>query len=144
MKLRRYRMAAILSRVHRFLYRVLNGRFVSHRGSADFLLLTATGRRSKRKKGVVLLYVSHQGDPAVIASFGGHPKSPSWLLNVRDNPSVIVQVGSVRWEGTARIASEEEREELWPRFVEIYSGYEGYQARTTRKFPIVIIIRNDR
>ena len=91
-----------------------------------------------------MLYVSHQGDPAVIASFGGHPKSPSWLLNVRDNPSVIVQVGSVRWEGTARIASEEEREELWPRFVEIYSGYEGYQARTTRKFPIVIIIRNDR
>ena len=142
MKLRRYRTAAILSRVHRFLYRVLNGRFVARRGRADFLLLTAVGRRSRCKKGVVLLYVSHHGDPAVIASFGGNPKAPNWLLNVRDNPSVEVQIGTDRWEGTARIASPEEREELWPRFVDVFSGYQGYQARTTRRFPIVIVSRN--
>ncbi len=142
MKLRRYRMAAILSRVHRFLYHMLNGRLVAHRGNADFLLLSAMGRRSKRKKSVVLLYVSHHGDPAVIASFGGNPKAPNWLLNVRDNPSVEVQVGTVRWEGTGSIASPEDREKLWPRFVDVFSGYEGYQARTTRKFPIVIITQN--
>ena len=136
---RRYRMAAILSRLHRFLYALLGGRFVSHWGNADFLLLGTTGRLSQRIKTVALLYVTHNGNPAVIASFGGNPKAPNWLLNVRDNPNVTVQIGKDRWQGIARIAKSAEREELLPRFVEIYAGYERYQSRTTRVFPIVVI-----
>ena len=136
---RRYRMAAILSRLHRFLYALLGGRFVSHRGNADFLLLGTTGRLSQRIKTVALLYVTHNDNPAVIASFGGNPKAPNWLLNVRDNPNVTVQIGKDRWQGIARIAKSAEREELLTRFVEIYAGYERYQSRTTRVFPIVVI-----
>ena len=135
----RYRLAAILSRVHRFIYVFCNGRFLSRRGNANFLLLTTTGRRSKRKRTVVLLYVSYNGVPSVIASFGGSPKAPVWLLNVRDEPKVEVQIGSVRREGVARIANHDERQELWPRFLECFLGYERYQARTTRRFPMVII-----
>lgn len=127
--------------MHRFLYVLSNGRFLSRRGNARFLLLTTRGRRSKRKRTVPLLYVSHSGDPSVVASFGGHPRAPAWLVNIRDDPRVTVQVGGVRWEGVARIAIEEERQELWPRFVEMFSGYERYRDRTTRIFPIVIIAR---
>ena len=75
----------------------------------------------------------------MIASFGGNPSAPGWLLNIRDDPQVKVQIDGAHWEGVARIATEEERRELWPRFVACFSGYEGYQARTTRRFPIVII-----
>lgn len=139
----RYRLAAILSRVHRFIYVLFNGRFLSRRGDAYFLLLTTKGRRSKRKRTVPLLYVSHNGNPSVIASFGGSPRVPAWLLNIRDDPSVEVQTGGVRWQGVARIATEDERLELWPRFVEVFSGYQGYQSRTTRKFPIAIISRTE-
>ena len=135
----RYRLAAVLSRIHRFLYVFLKGRFVSNRGSARFLLLTTKGRRSQRKRTVVLLYVSRYENPAVIASVGGNPKAPGWLLNIRDNPKVKVQIGGVKWDGNARIATDEERQELWPQFVRCYSGYERYQAKTTRRFPIVII-----
>ena len=142
LKIHRYRMVAIVSRAHKFLYRTLNGRFVAHRGKADFLLLTTIGRRTKRKKDVVLLYVRYHGHLAVIASFGGNPKAPHWLLNVRNNLSVEFQVGPIHTSGTARIASTVEREELWPKFVAIYPGYERYQSRTTRKFPIVILPRN--
>lgn len=136
---RRYRMAAILSRGHGFLYRLLSGRLVARRGNADFLLLTTTGRQSRRSRTVALLYVTHQGSQAVIASYGGNPKAPNWLLNIRYEPSVQVQIGGERWDGTARIASEGERAELWPRFVAVFAGYEGYQAKTTRVFPIVLI-----
>ena len=132
-------MGAILSRVHRFIYVLFNGRFVSHRGNAQFLLLTTEGRRSQRMKTVPLVYLTHHGDPSVIASHGGNPKAPDWLLNIRSDSKVRVQIGGVRREGTARIALGEEREGLWPRFVESYPGYEGYQTRTTRRFPIVII-----
>ena len=132
-------MAALLSQVHRFLYVLFNGRFLSRRGSARFLLLTTKGRRSQRVRIVPLLYVSHNGNPSVIASFGGNPRAPGWLLNVRDDPNVKVQIGGHRKEGVARIATEQERRELWPRFVECFLGYEGYQARTNRQFPMVII-----
>ena len=86
-----------------------------------------------------LLYVSHKGDPSVIASVAGNPKAPDWLLNIRNDPKVIVQIGKIKRDGVARIATEEERAGLWPQFVHCYSGYERYQARTTRIFPIVII-----
>ena len=140
----RYRLFAILSRVHRFLYVLFNGRFLSRRGNARFLLLTTRGRRSSRDRTVALLYVPHpenQESPAVIASHGGNPKAPDWLLNIREDPKVRVRAGTDRWEGVARIAGDDERLELWNRFVEIFPGYEGYQAHTTRIFPIVIITR---
>ncbi len=134
-----FRMGAMLSRVHKYLYVLLRGRLVSHRGRVNFLLLTTKGRRSGRMKTVPLLYLVHNGDPCVIASRGGSPTAPDWLLNIRSEPKIRVQIKGVRREGTARIASGEEREELWPRFVKNYSGYEGYQDRTARRFPIVII-----
>jgi len=134
-----FRMGRMLSRAHKYLYVLLRGRFVSHRGGVNFLLLTTKGRRTGRIKTVPLLYLVHNGDPCVIASRGGSPTAPDWLLNIRSDSKVRVQIGGVRREGTARIASGEEREELWPRFIENYAGYEGYQARTTRRFPIVII-----
>ncbi|MCH7737730.1 MAG: nitroreductase family deazaflavin-dependent oxidoreductase [Chloroflexi bacterium] len=139
----RFRMGAIVSRIHRTLYVLLNGRFVSGRGGVSFLLLSTKGRRSHRMKTVPLLYLMHSGDPSVIASKGGSHQAPDWLLNIRNDPEVRVQIGGARREGTARIASEEEREALWPRFVECYPGYEGYQAQTTRRFPIVIITRSE-
>jgi len=132
-------MGAMLSRVHRWLYVLLRGRFVSHRGNVSFLLLTTSGRRTKRTWTVPLLYIMDGGSPCVIASRGGHPKAPDWLLNIRNDAKVRVQIGPVSWDGEANIASDVDRERLWPRFVESYAGYEGYQARTTRRFPIVIL-----
>ena len=93
-------------------------------------------------RSVPLLYVFHRENPSVIASVGGRPKAPDWLLNIRDDPKVKVQIGGIKRDGNARIATEEERQELWPRFVQCYSGYERYQDRTTRRFPIVIITQD--
>ena len=39
----------------------------------------------------------------------------------------------------ARVAEEEERERLWPKAVDTYSGYRGYQERTEREIPLVIL-----
>ncbi len=137
----RFRMGYIVSRVHLLLYVLFRGRFVSSRGKTNFLLLGTTGRVSHRMRSVPLLYLIHNGDPCVIASKGGSPVAPDWLQNLRKDPEVRVQIGSVRQAGTARVATEAERAELWPRFVASYPGYEGYQAHTTRIFPIVIIER---
>ena len=89
-----------------------------------------------------MLYVSSDGDdrtPSVIASFGGYPRAPAWLLNIRDDPRVTVRTGGERWQGVARIATAGERQELLAMIGEIVPGYGRYQSRTTRIFPIVII-----
>ena len=39
----------------------------------------------------------------------------------------------------ARQATTEEKEQIWPRMVEIYAPYEGYQRKTDRDIPVVIL-----
>jgi hypothetical protein len=41
----------------------------------------------------------------------------------------------------ARQANAEERERLWPEVVKAYRGYQGYQDRTSREIPLVILER---
>jgi hypothetical protein len=40
---------------------------------------------------------------------------------------------------TARVANPEERARLWPQVVDLYSGYAGYQEKTDREIPLVIL-----
>ena len=39
----------------------------------------------------------------------------------------------------ARVANTAEHTRLWPKVVETYGGYKGYQERTKRKIPLVIL-----
>jgi hypothetical protein len=37
------------------------------------------------------------------------------------------------------VASPAERKRLWPKVLDLYSGYAGYQDRTEREIPVVIL-----
>ena len=39
----------------------------------------------------------------------------------------------------ARVATADEKAELWPQVVAAYKGYEGYQAKTDRDIPLVVL-----
>ena len=39
----------------------------------------------------------------------------------------------------ARLATDAEREHLWPLVVGVYGGYEDYQRRTEREIPLVVL-----
>jgi deazaflavin-dependent oxidoreductase (nitroreductase family) len=52
-----------------------------------------------------------------------------------------VQIGGERRAVRAHVATPEERKRLWPKAVATYSGYEGYQQRTDRQIPLVILKR---
>ena len=75
----------------------------------------------------------------IVASKGGHPRHPAWFHNLRANPETTIQVGPRKIPVTARVASDAERDRLWPRVVRTYSSYEGYQRRTDRKIPLVML-----
>jgi deazaflavin-dependent oxidoreductase (nitroreductase family) len=61
------------------------------------------------------------------------------LHNLRANPDTTIQIGSRRLAVRARIADPQELTRLWPKAIDVYPGYEGYQRRTAREIPLVIL-----
>lgn len=103
------------------------------------LLLTTTGRRSGEPYTTPLIYRVDGDDYVVVASKGGAPGHPDWYRNLEVNPEVEIQVVDEVMTATARTATSEERERLWPKMVEIWPSYEDYATKTDREIPIVIL-----
>jgi deazaflavin-dependent oxidoreductase (nitroreductase family) len=81
------------------------------------------------------------GDRVVlVASYGGHDHNPHWFQNLLVHPDVgLTMAGESERSMRARVADRRERAELWPRVVSAYPGYEGYQQKTDRLIPLVIL-----
>jgi deazaflavin-dependent oxidoreductase (nitroreductase family) len=103
------------------------------------MLLTTVGRKSGALRTVPVLYLRDGGNVVVVASGVGKSRHPVWYLNLEANPGVKIEIGKEEREMTARCATEEERAVLWPRLIEMYRGFDGYQARTERDIPVVIL-----
>jgi F420H(2)-dependent quinone reductase len=129
-----------LMRAHVALYRRSGGR-LGHRppGLPPMLLLDHVGARSGIRRTSPLVYARDGDDYVLVASKGGFPRHPAWLHNLRANPDTTIQVGRRVLQVRARVASDEERERLWPRCVATYRGFAGYQARAGRTIPLVIL-----
>jgi deazaflavin-dependent oxidoreductase (nitroreductase family) len=103
------------------------------------LLLTTTGRRTGTKRRTPLIYDRDGEDYVVVASVGGSAKHPSWYLNLSANPQVEIQVGDELYEAVARTAAGDERTRLWETMNEIWPYYAGYQKKTKREIPVVVL-----
>jgi deazaflavin-dependent oxidoreductase (nitroreductase family) len=101
------------------------------------LLLTTTGRKSGQARTVPLPYFEYDGRTLVVASFAGGDKDPAWLLNLRDQPEVELQIGRRRGAAHAAILDERDRASLWPRLVADWPRYQLYQDGTARTIPLV-------
>ncbi|QCQ93676.1 nitroreductase family deazaflavin-dependent oxidoreductase [Rhodococcus sp. SGAir0479] len=134
-----------MSRINVKLYRATGGRLGGkwRVGSAfpwgiPVCLLTTTGRKTGRPRVSPLLFLEDGDRIVLVASQGGLPKNPMWYLNIRANPEVTVQVKSRVRKMRARVATEAERAELWPRLVDLYADFDNYQSWTDRQIPVVI------
>ena len=137
------RMWPVLRRAmggHTAVYRATNG-VIGHRfpGAPPMLLLDHVGAKSGTKRTSPLVYIEDGKDIVIVASKGGNPKHPAWYHNLRANPDTHVQAGTRRVAVRARVATAAERKRLWPKAVDVYGGYAGYQERTERKIPLVIL-----
>jgi F420H(2)-dependent quinone reductase len=126
--------------VHAFVYRATGG-LLGHRfpGAPPMLLLDHVGAKSGVVRTTPLVYFEDGKNLVLVASKGGYPRNPAWFHNLRAHPETSVQVGSERRAVRARVATAKQRQRLWPRAVAVYGGYAGYQERTDRKIPLVIL-----
>ncbi len=126
--------------VHQRIYRISGGRLLGSAKGMPVIELETIGRRSGKARATMLTAPVHSDDRLVIvASKGGDDHHPAWFLNLRDNPSVKVTMQGSTRPMTARVATSEEKAELWPQIVEANDGYAGYQRKTERDIPVVIL-----
>jgi deazaflavin-dependent oxidoreductase (nitroreductase family) len=135
-------LAAWWTRTHARLLRLSKGRLrfgFLFAGRVKVLALTTTGRKSGEERSSVVGYLPEGDAYAVVASNAGSDKTPAWWLNLQADPTGRVDVEGRRVEIRAREASAEERERLWPRFVEANESYRHYEGYTDRALPVVLL-----
>ncbi len=77
----------------------------------------------------------------IVGSKGGAPQHPAWYLNLEADADVEVQVRADRFNARARLASGQERAELWRLMVGEWPRYAEYQRKTEREIPVVVLER---
>lgn len=131
----------LMNVVHRSALRLTGGRLGWTLMGMPALELTTVGRRSGQPRTVMLTSPTREGDAIVIvASRGGDDHHPGWFLNLRDHPEVTVAfAGAPKRPMKARVATPGERASLWPRVTAAHRAYAGYQRKTDREIPLVLL-----
>ena len=130
-----------MNTIHRVILKVSFGHLGWSASNMPVLELTTTGRKSGQKRAVMLTSPLQEGDTyVVVASRGGDDTHPAWFLNLRDDPAVEVAVqGGPKRPMRARVATADERADLWPRVTADHQNYAGYQTKTDREIPLVLL-----
>ncbi|HEV3473215.1 MAG TPA: nitroreductase family deazaflavin-dependent oxidoreductase [Actinomycetota bacterium] len=98
------------------------------------LYLTTTGRKSGKPRRVPVLFLRDGDRYWVMASNYGTQRHPAWSANLLANPEATIQRGTRTVEVRARLASREEKDQLWPRLLELYPAWKQYSEWTDRDF----------
>ena len=131
-------------RWHVHLYRLSRG-VIGHKSPVGPMLLMETrGRKSGLSRPVTLLYLEKDLRYYVVASNGGRPDHPEWLLNVRANPEVTVQVGGRKFGAIARAVPSTDDPDRWNELVDHYGGWGDYQSLTKRTISFVELVPTTR
>lgn len=126
------------TRVDKAVYRLTGGR----RGlspTKTVLYLTTTGRKTGKPRRVPVLFLRDGSGYWVMASNYGQETHPAWSTNLLAHPIATVQEGGKSREVTARLASDPEKRELWPRLLELYPAWKNYAQWTDRNFRLFFL-----
>ena len=132
----------IVGGLHRGVYRLTGGKVGGKIGKAPVLLLTTTGRKSGAERVSSLTYLQDGDDQVVVASKGGSPAPPAWLLNLQAKPEVKVQIGRKSHPAKARVIGGDDPDyaRLWEGANKLNGGrYAEYQSWTDREIKLVVL-----
>jgi deazaflavin-dependent oxidoreductase (nitroreductase family) len=119
-------------------FRANGGKLSGRLANSSLMLLTTIGARTGQTRVTPMGYVRDGERYAVIAANAGADKHPDWYHNLVAHPRVVVEVGSERFEATARTAEGDERERLIP----MISYFAAQQVKTERVIPVVVLERD--
>lgn len=108
---------------------------------APLLLLTTTGARSGMARTTPVMYLPDGDRLIIFATKAGASTNPDWYYNLMAHPKATVEVGSETFEVMAVEVTGEERDRLYARQAALFPGFADYEAKTTRRIPVIALRR---
>ena len=103
------------------------------------IIVTHTGNKTGAIRKIALMRVETGGCYVLVGSYGGRPKNPVWVYNIRAHRDVEIRDKAEVFKMRAReVTNEAERLRLWDLSAEVFPPYNEYQAKTDRKIPVFI------
>ena len=121
------------------LFESTNGQQGGEMRGMKIVVVTSVGAKSGKLRKTPLMRVEHDGEYAAVASLGGAPQHPVWYYNLKANPHVELQDGSVTKDYIAREVTGDEKSIWWERAVAAYPDYADYQKKTSREIPVFVL-----
>jgi len=134
------RFTKAVTSVHEAIFKASKGRVMGNMYGMPVVRLETKGRKSGKRRTTMLTSPVHDdGKVVLVASYGGDDRHPTWFLNARANPDVTITMKGRTRKMRAHVASPDEKAELWPQVTETYKGYAGYQTKTDRDIPLLVL-----
>jgi deazaflavin-dependent oxidoreductase (nitroreductase family) len=104
---------------------------------AQLLLLHTLGARTGQERVNPLMYLDLDHHRYVFASKGGADTAPDWYHNLVANPAATVEVGTEKYQATAKPVAGPERDRIYAEQARRTPQFAEYQEKTKRVIPVV-------
>jgi deazaflavin-dependent oxidoreductase (nitroreductase family) len=103
------------------------------------IIITHKGGKTGAIRKIPVMTVKVDDSYVLIGSYGGRPKNPVWVYNLRAHPDVEIRDGSSVTKMTVReVHDDPERKKLWDVGAKAFPPYLEYQEKTDRKIPVFV------
>lgn len=103
------------------------------------IIVTHTGNKTGGIRKIPLMRVRIEDSYVLIGSYGGRPKDPVWVHNLRANPDVEIRDKTETFKMRIREVSDDtERQRIWEISAEVFPPYNDYQAKAPRQIPVFL------
>jgi deazaflavin-dependent oxidoreductase (nitroreductase family) len=132
----------IAPRIDKVVSRLSGGRFTMTSLIVPTLLLTTTGAKSGQPRTTPLATMPDGDDDFyVVGSNFGTEKHPAWTANLLATPRATVTYAGQTMPVDARLLSDEEKAEVWPRLTKVWPTYDTYVEKTDRNLRVFRLTR---
>ena len=122
-------------------FRAMGGRLPGPAEGSALLLLHTRGARSGAERVNPVTYLPLADGWAIFAAHAGAAKNPDWFHNLVAHPETIIEVGTETVPVRARVATGEERAQIWGRHKAFYPRYARYEEMASREIPVIVLER---
>ena len=103
------------------------------------IIVTHQGGKTGGIRKIPLMRVKVGQSYVLVGSYGGRPKNPVWVYNLRAHRDVEIRDKTEVMKMRVReVTNEKERKSLWDASVAAFPSYAEYQAKTNRTIPVFL------
>ena len=128
----------LFTRLHVLLHRLSFGRAFNSLNGDDVCFVTMKGARTARTITLPMMYVPYRDGALLVASLRVAPRHPAWYFSLVKPPDIKVSHRGRHLTLHARVATADEKPDLWSVCDQHYAAYADLRARTSRDIPIFV------